>query len=469
MQLTERLSIRLQYACFKLQHSWTRHSLSEIENLYFQPFADQAQQRRKKRREDPKRAQRLERAIGEDLEREERERGAGRWDRWEGTQWYGPWRVESRTDREARMSAVALGKRKVEDSPQMDDTDPFNSDELHPILASPAASTPTLTFQPAPSTSAAPPYPVSRVPPPKPPLHDAPVPAADLLRRQNFPRRAPNFPIAMVVDDEPNPPSQAGIPNLDSLRYTTSELLCPATAGKPLVRTDTELHQPLSSSMSLLLESASCTSVPSPFSASSTSASSSTTLARASSASSFILPGPSSSQQMVATSEPSSSQNARPDPPVITSQPGSVPSSSQPTSSQNSSSRNLPLSSQASFSALPPVPPLPFGGLAPSPQTHPLVVDFPSSSFSQPKPSQSSEETSSSSPAPPSRHPLGPNGRPARRPPSELAGDAPLSDGDDDDEAGEVTLDLVPLSQETQIDSQETQFDLDALDRVYGT
>ncbi|GAA5877951.1 hypothetical protein JCM1840_000122 [Sporobolomyces johnsonii] len=455
MQLTERLSIRLQYACFKLQHSWTRHSLSEIENLYFQPFADQAQQRRKKRREDPKRAQRLERAIGEDLEREERERGAGRWDRWEGTQWYGPWRVESRTDREARMSAVALGKRKVEDSPQMNDTDPFNSDELHPILASPAASTPTLTFQPAPSTSAAPPYPVSRVPPPKPPLHDAPVPAADLLLRQNFPGRAPNDPIAMVVDDEPNPPSQAGIPNLDSLRYTTSELLSPATAGQPLVRTDTELHQPLSSSLSLLLESASCTSVPSPFSASSTSASSSTTLARASSASSFILPDPSSSQQMVATSEP--------EPPVTTSQPGSVPPSSQPTSSQNSSSRNFPLSSQASFSALPPVPPLPFGGLAPSPQTHPLVVDFPSSSFSQPKPSQSSEETSSSSPAPPSRHPLGPNGRPPRRRPSELAGDAPSSDGDDD-EAGDA-----PLSQETQIDSQETQISLDALDRVYGT
>ncbi|GAA5921649.1 hypothetical protein JCM1841_000893 [Sporobolomyces salmonicolor] len=135
LQLTERLSTRLQYAYFKLQHSWTRHSLSEVENLYFQPFADQAHQRRKKRREDPKRAQRIERAIGEDIEREEREQRSGRRDRWEGMEWYGPWRVESRMDREARMSAIALGKRKVEDPPPMDDTDSFDSDELSPALS----------------------------------------------------------------------------------------------------------------------------------------------------------------------------------------------------------------------------------------------------------------------------------------------------------------------------------------------
>ncbi|GAA5950736.1 hypothetical protein JCM21900_000498 [Sporobolomyces salmonicolor] len=135
IELTERLSIRLQYAYFKLQHAWTRHSLSEVENLYFQPFADQAHQRRKTRRDDPKRAQRIERAIGADIEREEREQRSGRRDRWEGMEWYGPWRVESRMDREARMRARALGQRKVEDPPPMDETDSFDSDELSPALS----------------------------------------------------------------------------------------------------------------------------------------------------------------------------------------------------------------------------------------------------------------------------------------------------------------------------------------------
>ncbi|GAA5863289.1 hypothetical protein JCM3774_000843 [Rhodotorula dairenensis] len=69
-ELHERLGVRLQYARFKLVHDRIAHTLDELENLYLRPFRTQAEKRARSRRDDPDRRERRAMAAKSDDARE---------------------------------------------------------------------------------------------------------------------------------------------------------------------------------------------------------------------------------------------------------------------------------------------------------------------------------------------------------------------------------------------------------------
>ncbi|BGO91716.1 hypothetical protein NBRC10512_006811 [Rhodotorula toruloides] len=376
-ELLRRLSIRLEYASFKLSHSLTLHTLSELENLYIRSFHAQAVHRQQARTEREERTRKKWRAQA----READEAREGRRDKGECVDVIMAEAVQQMDGEFEGWSEKKLGKRRAverDGQPRSGDKVPRKQVKRKRQLSAASAGEERPQF--APSTS-------SRL--------CLPQPAAS-SSRTTF--AATHAEYAQQHDLRPYAPY-----DVPTLGKTTSELLSPHTGLSPSHSDSIPSLGGTNSSTSSFFAIALQQPHPlehehaaSPFSARSTAASYGTTLAPASSSTSLhsatattvspLLEHAASPSSELAPPHPGPDHSSQPSPyPLPPPRSLAVPSSSSsqphqpfttasallstphqptPTPAASSSSKRSPilLGSQASFSALPPVPPLPFDG-----------------------------------------------------------------------------------------------------------